>query len=104
MSREALAIIYGLKINRQYILGRSITLLSDNQPLVWLLKSSVPSQRVARWQIILSEYDITDTLHISGKSHFVADATLNVVSKDNNEDIIEWDVSKNPELQNEVPL
>ena len=123
VSREALAIIYGLKINRQYILGRSITLLSDNQPLVWLLKSSVPSQRVARWQIILSEYDITDTLHISGKSNYVADAlsrnvpeedtvdkmldniaTLNLVSKDNNDDIIEWDVSKIPELQNEVPL
>ena len=69
ISREALAIIHGLRENRQYILGRKVLILSDNKPLVWLLQAAGPAQRVARWHILLSEYNITNVKHIQGKSN-----------------------------------
>ena len=46
---EALAVVYGLKVCRPYILGRTVTITSDNAPLVWMLKSSNQLSRVAHW-------------------------------------------------------
>ena len=71
---EALAVVYGLKVCRPYILGRTVTITSDNAPLVWMLKSSNQSSRVARWQVLMSEYDITNIKHLAGKDNFIADA------------------------------
>ena len=58
ISKEALAIIHGLKVNRSYVLGHEIEILSDNKPLLWILRSQDASQRVARWRALLSEYEI----------------------------------------------
>ena len=38
MDKEAFALIYGLRYNRPFIHGREITLVSDSEPLVYLLK------------------------------------------------------------------
>lgn len=124
VSREALAIIVGLKFNRAYILGREIHIASDNKSLLWLLQSANPSQRVARWQILLSEYNIINFSHVSGKSNVVAEAlSRHVYEKDtvdllleeipnictivrDNEasDVVEWNVEALPQAQNKVVL
>ena len=122
ISREALAVIHGLKVNRQYILGREVNILSDNKPLVWMLTAAVPSQRVARWQIILSEYDIVNIKHLAGSSNVVADALsrhvasedtvdklldeipyLNVIKRGQANEIL-WDVEKIAGEQDTVSL
>ena len=121
VSRECLAIIHGLKFNRPYILGREVSIASDNRPLLWLLQASSPSQRVARWQILVSEYNIVDYNHVSGKSNLVADAlSRHVPNKDTIDQMLEeipticsvakedeslyWDVDALPTAQDQVIL
>ena len=121
VSKECLAIIHGLRFNRPYILGREVHIASDNRPLLWLLQAANPSQRVARWQILISEYNITNFSHVSGKSNLVAHAlSRHVPEKDTvdqmleeipnicaiarDENDIEWNVEALPILQNNVRL
>ena len=83
IDREALSVVYGLKVCRPYILGCQVTITNDNAPLIWMLKSSNPSARVARWQVLLSEYNITNIRHVSGKDNVIADAlSRNISTKD----------------------
>ena len=126
ISRECLGIIYGLKHNRPYILGRDVTIASDNRPLLWLLQSASPNQRVARWQILISEYNITNFQHVAGKSNVVADALSRHIPKgldtvdqmleeiptistireedDNEMEILDWNVEALPTAQDKVTL
>ena len=57
VEREALAVIYGLKVNRSLILGYMVEIRFDHSPLTWLLREETQSGRVARWQMLPSEYD-----------------------------------------------
>ena len=70
--REALAVIYGLQVNRPLILGYPIEIHTDHRSLVWLLQAVNPSGRIARWQTLLSEYDFTVS-YLPGKENVVAD-------------------------------
>ena len=49
LDKEAFAIIYGLKYNRPIVWGREIVLVSDSEPLVYLLRQGKAQGRVARW-------------------------------------------------------
>ena len=72
IEREALAILYGLQLNRPLILGYPVEIRTDHRPLVWLLQVASPVGRIARWQTILSEYNFSVS-HIPGKENVVAD-------------------------------
>ena len=72
IEREALAIEYGLQVNRPLCLGYHIEIHTDHRPLVWLLKVASPNGRIARWQTLLSEYDF-GIKYIPGKDNIVAD-------------------------------
>ena len=72
VEREALAVIYGLTVNRPLILGYKVEIRSDHRPLVWILKVKSPSSRIARWQTLLGEYDF-DTKYVPGKQNIIAD-------------------------------
>ncbi|GJJ73051.1 hypothetical protein EMPS_05409 [Entomortierella parvispora] len=56
--QECLAIVYCVKKFRPYILGRQTTVYSDHAPLAWLFSKSDLTGRPARWQMILSEFDL----------------------------------------------
>ena len=122
ISKECLGIIHGLRFNRPYILGREVHIASDNKPLLWLLQAANPSQRVARWQILISEYNIKNFSHVSGKSNVVADAlSRHVPEKDTVDEMLEdipnicaiasedseelcWNVEALPKEQDKVKL
>ena len=57
IEKEALTIFYGLKINR-LCLGYPIMVHTDHRPLVWLLTTSNANSRIARWQLLVAEFDI----------------------------------------------
>lgn len=64
--------VYGLQIDRSLILGYLIEVHTDHCPLVWLLQVSNPNSRIARWQTLISEYNITAT-YTPGRENVIAD-------------------------------
>ena len=85
--KEALALLYGLNINRTYIYGNEVHLISDNQPLVYLLKGKNTSQRVARWRAAMAEYNIISIEHKPGISNKIADALSRIKMTDKTDTI-----------------
>ena len=69
---ELLAIIASLNAFRAYVGQGPITVFSDHNPLVWLKQSRTTNQRILRWALYLSEFDLS-IQHIKGKLNVTAD-------------------------------
>ncbi|KAL4118953.1 hypothetical protein QTP88_011831 [Uroleucon formosanum] len=54
---ECLAIIFAVKTFRPYLYGRKFIILSDHRALSWLFNLKDPLSKLARWRILLEEYD-----------------------------------------------
>ena len=54
---ECLAIVWAVKMFRPYLLGKKFTIITDHSALTGLLKTSNPTGIIARWIIILTEYE-----------------------------------------------
>ncbi|KAL4103382.1 hypothetical protein QTP88_018759 [Uroleucon formosanum] len=54
---ECLAIIFVVKTFRPYLYGRKFIILSDHRALSWLFNLKDPLSKLARWRILLEEYD-----------------------------------------------
>jgi hypothetical protein len=72
IEKELLAIIAGLDAFKAYVGHGPVTIHSDHNPLVWLKQSRTTNQRVLRWALILSEYDL-EIRHIKGLDNRLAD-------------------------------
>ena len=70
--KELLAIIFGIKANRMYLMGRKFTIVTDHSALIWLLSLKDPTARLARWAIYLQAYDF-DIEHRAGIKNSNAD-------------------------------
>ena len=81
VDKEAFSLIYGLKYNRSFIHGREVELVSDSEPLVYLLKHKNPSSRNTRWLAILSEYRITNIKHLPGFKNIVPDMLSRLIDE-----------------------
>ena len=55
IQRECLAIVFGLKQFRHYLLGKSFRLYTDHAPLQWLAKQKMEGM-LSRWALALQEY------------------------------------------------
>ncbi|KAG0864642.1 hypothetical protein G6F15_013047 [Rhizopus arrhizus] len=54
---ECLAVVWAVKLFRPYLLGKKFTIITDHSALTGLLKTSNPTGIIARWIVILSEYE-----------------------------------------------
>src|SRR5271165_7173130 len=70
--KELLAIVFGLKKFRPFLLGRKFLLRTDHAALTSLLKTPEPVGQQARWLDLLAEYPM-DVQHRAGKQHINAD-------------------------------
>ena len=70
--RELLAIVYGLKAYKQYLLGRHFVIRTDHAALQWLRKTPEPMAQLARWLVFIEQFDF-DVLHRPGARHGNAD-------------------------------
>jgi len=65
---ELLAVVYGLKQFRQYLLGRHIIIRTDHAVLSWLRRTPEPMPQLAWWLTLIEQYDY-EVAHRSGKRH-----------------------------------
>ena len=70
--RECLGIIFALKKFRHYLLGNSVVIHVDHQALIYLVNKPQPIGRLARWILLLQEFDYS-IVHRPGREHLVAD-------------------------------
>ena len=57
IEKEALAIVWGIAHCRPYLYGRSFLVITDHQPLTFVLSLKEPKSRLASWVNELSQYD-----------------------------------------------
>jgi len=81
--KEMYAIFYGITNNRHLLMGRDFKVLSDHKALSYNNQISA-SQKVERWKIALSEYEIT-WVFIEGKHNLVADGLSRLAAETDNE-------------------
>ena len=71
--KELLAVIYGLKKFRQFLLAREFVIRTDHAALTSIMKTAEPLGQQARWLDLLAEFNFTIS-HRPGISHRNADA------------------------------
>jgi hypothetical protein len=72
IEKECLAVVWAIRKFEQFLYGHSFVLETDHQPLTFLQKGKLSSNRLARWALILQEYDIRVKV-IPGKENIGAD-------------------------------
>ena len=70
---ECLAAVWACKMFRPFIHGLHFTLVTDHEPLKWMMMSSTLEGAHARWALILQEFDFV-IVHRPGTSHGNVDA------------------------------
>ena len=70
---EALALVWGLRHFRAYLLGHHCAVVTDHAPLKSMLKARHSSGKLARWSQTIAEMDV-EIVYRPGKKHSNADA------------------------------
>ncbi|KAL5548759.1 hypothetical protein UlMin_003990 [Ulmus minor] len=73
MERQCLALVYTAQRLRHYMLAHQIHLISKSNPLRYLMKNPIPSSRMTRWILALSEFDIQVISPTAKKSQALAE-------------------------------
>ena len=69
---ECLAVVWAVAHFRCYLFGNPFTIITDHQPLKWLMESDKLTGKLARWALILQEYDF-DVVHRLGTANLDVD-------------------------------
>ena len=56
---ECLAVVWATSHFRSYLFGNSFNLVTDHEPLKWLMTTQKLTRKLARWSLLLQEYDFT---------------------------------------------
>lgn len=72
IEREALAVVWAVNKFRGYVEGGKIKIITDHQPLKWLMSIKSPSGRLARWALQPQQFDI-DIDYTPGRTNVIAD-------------------------------
>ncbi len=59
IEREALGLIYAIKVFRPHLYGHPFQLITDHNPLKWLRTMRNPRGKFARWVLLLEEFQPT---------------------------------------------
>ena len=69
---EALAAVWAIAHFRPYLYGQRFTLVTNHQPLKWLMESDKLTSKLARWALLLQEYDF-EVVHQADITNLDAD-------------------------------
>lgn len=71
--KECASIVFAIKRLHYYLDGRSFTVVTDHNPLVWLRSNASTNPRLMRWALALQPYDFK-IVHRPGKQNKNADS------------------------------
>jgi hypothetical protein len=74
---ECLAVVWAVIHFRPYLYGTNFTLYMDHQPIKWLMTNDKLAGKLARWALILQEYEFK-VIHRPGITHQNADTMCEV--------------------------
>ena len=69
---ECLAVVWATGHFRAYLFGNSFKLVTDHEPLKWIMTTQKLTGKLARWSLLLQEYDFT-VEHRAGVANTNAD-------------------------------
>ena len=69
---QTLAVVWAIAHFRPYLYGQCFTLVTDHQPLRWLMESDKLTSKLARWVLLLQKYDF-EVVHCAGITNLDAD-------------------------------
>ena len=81
---ELLAVVWSVKSLRHYLHGTRFTVITDHQPLKWLMDTADLVGKHARWALSMQDFDFT-VVHRPGAKHQNAD-TLSRFPRSSSED------------------
>ncbi|KAL5538673.1 hypothetical protein UlMin_045885 [Ulmus minor] len=58
IEKQCLALVYVAQRLRHYMLAHKIHLVSKSNPFRYMMRNPIPSSRLTRWLLVLSEFDI----------------------------------------------
>ena len=73
LEKRCCALAWAAQKLRHYLLSHTTYLISQSDPLKYLLEKPMPTGRMAKWQMILSEFDIIFTTQKAIKGQVIAD-------------------------------
>jgi hypothetical protein len=79
IEREAYAALWALQKYKQWTFGTHIVLISDHNPLTFLVESAPKSSKLMRWSLALQEFDV-EFHYRSGKVNEAADCLTRMVA------------------------
>ena len=84
--KEGLAVVEGFRHFHTYLYGNVTTVITDHSPLVYIKNNTKLTGRVARWAILLQNYDY-DVIYKKGSENTNADALSRVEVPDMEHDL-----------------
>ena len=69
---ELLSVVHCLQKFRTYVLGKPLTIITDNKALIFIKKCHLNNSRITRWILAIQEYDF-DIIHCKGRDNIMAD-------------------------------
>ena len=82
--RECLAIIYGLKIYRHYLMGQKVLIKTDHRPLLSMKVNTQTNDKLKRWYAIINQFN-HELQYVPGRQNAMADF---LSRKDEPEDMV----------------
>ena len=96
---ECLAVVWATNHFRAYLFGNSFTLITDHEPLRWLMTTQKLTGKMARWSLLLQEYDFT-VQHRAGVDNTNADCLSRFpMVSDKNAPVLDWSRGEIPPCQ-----
>jgi hypothetical protein len=81
--KELLVVVYAINKFRHYIIGYSTFIHTDHSTIKYLMNKPITNARVARWLLLLQEFDIT-IVDRPGKENVVVDFLSRLNINDDN--------------------
>ena len=96
---ECLAVVWATNHFRSYLFGNSFTLITDHEPLRWLMTTQKLTGKMARWSLLLQEYDFT-VQHRAGVDNTNAECLSRYpLVSDQNAPVLDWSRGEIPPCQ-----